>query len=85
MTGTTAYVQAVNDTLSKGDSTEHSFRPALKSLIETFDSQISVTNEPKRAEHNAPDFDVKVKRAHGWLSIGTEPVNLNEARFGAYY
>lgn len=67
---TTAYIQAVNTILGHGDSTEHSFRPALKSWVESFTKDVSATNEPKQAEHNAPDFDVKVQRGHGVLSIG---------------
>lgn len=67
---TTAYVQAINKVLGHGDSTEHSFRPALKSWVESFSADVSATNEPKQAEHNAPDFDVKVQRRHGALSIG---------------
>jgi hypothetical protein len=35
---------------------EHTYRPALKTLIETFDSAIIATNEPARQRCGAPDF-----------------------------
>ncbi len=39
-----------------GYATEHTYRPALKTLIESFRSDISATNEPRRIECGAPDF-----------------------------
>lgn len=70
MISTAEYVKALNETLAGGDSTEHSHRPALKAWIESFKLGITATNEPKKSSSNAPDFDIKTKRQHGWLSLG---------------
>lgn len=74
--GSTEYVKAISEVLGHGDATEHSYRPALKSWIESFGENISATNEPKRAEHNAPDFDVKVLRGHAGPGLLTRRVFL---------
>ena len=53
------YIASLNHHLSLGDSTEHTHRPALKSLIESIASGITATNEPKRrTDCGAPDFIV---------------------------
>ncbi|WP_082317020.1 type ISP restriction/modification enzyme [Methylobacterium sp. ARG-1] len=52
----TAYLDAIQKALVKGDATEHTHRPALKTLLETFDPDILATNEPKRIACGAPDF-----------------------------
>ncbi|GAA1146832.1 type ISP restriction/modification enzyme [Nesterenkonia lutea] len=64
------YVTALNATLASGDSTEHSHRHSLKALVESFDSEVTATNEPKQSEAGAPDYDIKLSRRHGTLSIG---------------
>jgi len=40
----------------RGDATEHTYRPALKTLIEAFDPTIIATNEPARQRCGAPDY-----------------------------
>ncbi len=52
------YLKKIEKALKRGDSTEHTHRPALKSLIESIESGITATNEPKRIECGAPDFIV---------------------------
>ncbi len=56
---------------AKGDATEHTHRPALKTLLESLAPGIIATNEPKRIKYGAgrlvvtnyppisfPDFEV---------------------------
>lgn len=60
-------------------ATEHSFRPALKGFIETLGGiGVTATNEPRRSDFGAPDFDVSRQEAAGRLSIGhVETKDLN--------
>jgi hypothetical protein len=51
------YLRELQQDLARGDSTEHTHRPALKSLIEGF-PDITAVNEPTRVECGAPDFSV---------------------------
>ncbi len=52
----TTYFRALKDTHQSGEATEHSYRPALKTLLEGLDKDIQVINEPKRENHGATDF-----------------------------
>jgi hypothetical protein len=52
------YLNQIESALKQGDSTEHTHRPFLKALIESFRDDITATNEPKRKGGNAPDFVV---------------------------
>jgi hypothetical protein len=54
--------------LKRGDSTEHTHRPALKELLESLSEKITATNEPKRSACGAPDYVISRKRDQ--LSIG---------------
>lgn len=54
----TEYQQQIERALAKGNATEHTHRPALKTLIESFASGITATNEPKRVKCGAPDYIV---------------------------
>ena len=53
------YIKSIQKELAAGNTTEHSFRPVLKTLIESLESGTTATNEPKRIECGAPDFIVK--------------------------
>ncbi|MGM3307472.1 hypothetical protein ACSQ6I_16130 [Anabaena sp. WFMT] len=53
-----AYFQEVNQIYQGQNATEHSYRPALKKLIESLESGIQAINEPKRIACGAPDFVV---------------------------
>jgi len=61
-----SYLTNIERELKTGKATEHTYRPALKDLLEAQDSQIRATNEPKRVECGAPDF---ILRRDG-LSVG---------------
>jgi hypothetical protein len=66
------YLSAINADLANGIATEHIYRHALKALLESLgDGRIVATNETKRIDVGAPDFDVSVKMDHGLLSATT--------------
>lgn len=50
------YVAAVSGAYASGKATEHSYRPAIKALIEGLAPDLVATNEPKRIECGAPDI-----------------------------
>lgn len=50
------YLQKINQLYKSGISTEHSYRPDLRNLLESMLPGISVTNEPSRIECGAPDY-----------------------------
>ena len=62
------YLRKLERALKRGDSTEHTHRPALKELIEALDEKVIATNEPKRSACGAPDYVVSRKRDQ--LSLG---------------
>ena len=50
------YLDQVAAALKAGNATEHTHRPALKTLLEALDTTIIATNEPKRIACGAPDY-----------------------------
>ena len=54
------YVGELSRSLSEGNATEHTHRPALKTLLEAIDGSITATNEPARIECGAPDYSISV-------------------------
>ena len=60
------YFHEVTQVYQGQNATEHSYRPALKKLMESLDSGIQAINEPKRIACGAPDFLVK----NGVLDVG---------------
>lgn len=52
------YLDDLGRALRRGDATEHTHRPALKSLVESLEPRLSATNEPKRTACGAPDVIV---------------------------
>ncbi len=52
-----AYLKSLEQALQQGDSTEHTHRPALKTLLEDAGS-VKAVNEPKHVECGAPDFKI---------------------------
>ena len=65
-----AYLKEIDTALSAGDATEHTHRPALKSLLEALGPHVTATNEPRRTACGAPDFEVKTKGKFGLLTVG---------------
>lgn len=62
------YLRKLERALKRGDSTEHTHRPALKELLEALNEKIIATNEPKRSNCGAPDYVISRKRDQ--LSLG---------------
>ncbi len=54
-----AYIRGLQSELATGKATEHTYRPALKALVESVQSGILATNEPSRVQCGAPDFIVQ--------------------------
>lgn len=54
----TNYCQQIEKALQAGNSTEHTHRPTLKTLVESLVPGITATNEPKRVKCGAPDYIV---------------------------
>jgi len=50
------YLRVIEKELIAGNATEHTHRPALKTLVEGLAKGIIATNEPQRTECGAPDF-----------------------------
>lgn len=65
------YEAELQRNLKSGHATEPTYYPALKSLLESFDSSISVLQNPKKTEHGSPDFRLTRKRTIefpvGWI------------------
>ncbi len=51
-----ANVEAI---IQNGNATEHTYRPALKTLLESLLTGYTAINEPKQAEYGAPDFVIQ--------------------------
>ncbi|MCL5103729.1 MAG: N-6 DNA methylase [Armatimonadetes bacterium] len=71
MTPFQVYLRTIGANLSRGNATEHTHRPALKTLIESLEPAIIATNEPKRETCGAPDFI---------LTKGHVPIGYIEAK-----
>ena len=52
------YIRSLEKELATDKATEQSYRSALKVLIQSLDSGIIATNEPRHIECGAPDFVV---------------------------
>lgn len=50
------YLTKVASGLATGHAREHAHRPAFQDLIQSFEKELSIVNDPKRSEHGAPDF-----------------------------
>lgn len=54
------YVASLQSAFVRGDATEHTHRPALKTLLQSHAKGIEATNEPKSSEReNKPDYIVR--------------------------
>jgi hypothetical protein len=52
----THYRHQLDTALQAGNATEHTHRPALKTLLESLDLRLTATNEPRRVACGAPDY-----------------------------
>jgi len=55
------YLDKIKAEFATGRAREHSYRPALKDLLEAVNSKILATNEPAREKCGAPDFVITDK------------------------
>ena len=53
------YREALKRERASGQATEHSYRPAVKALLEALGDGVSAINEPAHASYGAPDFIVQ--------------------------
>ena len=54
------YIASLQSAFARGDATEHTHRPALKTLLQSNVKGIEATNEPKSSEReNKPDYIVR--------------------------
>lgn len=51
-----AYLNEITTLHASGQTTEHSFRPALHKLFQSIDPQVHAINEPKKSDAGMPDF-----------------------------
>jgi len=73
------YLKNVEKDFRSGKATEHTYRPALKSLIESYNREITATNEPKREQCGAPDFIINKKQIIlGYIEAKDIGKNLDE-------
>ena len=73
------YVDHIAADVASGIATEHTHRPALKTLLESVGS-VKATNEPTRVRCGAPDFSVWKETPHGPLTLGyVEAKNVGES------
>ena len=74
------YVRQIERALQRGDATEHTHRPAMKAFLETVESGVTATNEPKRVECGAPDFVVsRGQTTVGYVEAKDVGTSLDEA------
>jgi predicted helicase len=74
----TQYISEVGKLYKAGNATEHSYRPALKTLLESL-TRFTATNEPKRIACGAPDYIITDHNfTIGYVEAKDVPVNLND-------
>ena len=74
------YIHTIEKELAVGNATEHTHRPALKTLIEGLATMLFATNEPQRTECGAPDFLVtKGAFQVGYMEAKDVDKSLDEA------
>lgn len=73
------YLRQIGKYLATGRATEHTYRAALATLIESFEKGITATNEPKHVRCGAPDFIVtRGQTPLGYLEAKDVGRNLDE-------
>lgn len=78
------YLKQVENALKVGNATEHTHRPALKTLVEALRPKITATNEPQRIACGAPDFIITDKDIPiGYIEAKDVGVDLDKAEDSA--
>ncbi len=74
------YRREIQKAFARGNATEHTYRPALKALVEALQAGVTATNEPKREACGAPDFIVTCGSApQGYIEAKDIGRSLDEA------
>ncbi|MEO8147132.1 MAG: type ISP restriction/modification enzyme [Bacteroidia bacterium] len=74
------YLRSISSIYKSGNATEHTYRPALKQLIETLVPGVIATNEPKRQLCGAPDYILTRKEIPlGFIEAKDIGVSLDKA------
>jgi uncharacterized protein YggT (Ycf19 family) len=84
-----SYLSEVDKLYRAGNATEHSYRPALKSLFEKITTGLMITNEPKHIACGAPDYIItKGSIPLGYIEAKDIPIGvdnkLNKEQFDRY-
>jgi hypothetical protein len=66
----TTYLQSIETAVAAGTATEHTHRPALKTLLQALVSGITATNEPKHLPCGAPDYVITRAVGGNQLTVG---------------
>lgn len=64
------YLAEIDSAIRRGNSTEHTHRPSLKTLLQELNSAIHAVNEPKREKCGAPDYAILTKQTENPFTIG---------------
>ncbi len=76
------YLKSLSGAYAKGDATEHTYRPALQTLLHAVLPGMNVTNEPKQIECGAPDFVLSHNNVpRGYIEAKDIDKNLDDAVF----
>jgi len=74
------YLAEIEHEFRTGRAREHSYRPALKKLIEKLNPDCQAINEPARISVGAPDFEIQKNRTPvGYIEAKDVDINLDEA------
>lgn len=74
------YLTQVEIACKAGNATEHTHRPALKTLLEAFHPDVIATNEPKRIKCGAPDYIITRKATPlGFVEAKDIGISLDDA------
>ena len=80
MSAIVTYLRDIQEDYRGGRATEHTYRSALKNLIEEIGDKITATNEPKNIECGRPDFVIikDVNLVIGYIETKQIGENLDE-------
>ena len=83
------YIAEVDKLYRTGNAGEHSYRPALKNLLENITAGLIIINEPKHIDCGAPDYIITRDNIPlGYIEAKDIPVGLddkaNKAQFDRY-
>lgn len=78
------YLSSIDQALKAGNATEHTHRPALKTLVEALRPKIIATNEPTRIACGAPDYIVSSSDIPlGYIEAKDVGINLDKVEEGS--